>query len=1056
MQTSVCHMNVPLGIDIPPVFSWIPTIEKRGDAQSAYRLIISSTDELVLAEEGDVWDSGVVLSSVFTEVPYGGKPLRSKTNYFWQVIVYCGERVQKSQVESFRTGIFRQDEWEGVWIGEKERNVLSLAGANWIGMSSGAETSYFRKRLPVADKAIKRLTIGLKGNDTVTLYVNGTILGTQAYRYTGVQYDVTKLLNSEENLIAILAQRTPARPDGVIVKVKIEYSDGTMSTLVSDDSWQVSNKCVDDWQELSFVEKAGEWQRATQLGLFGEGEWGDNISLESEGNRAAVRLRKVFHTTKELNAAYVSICGLGFFDLTINGQQVDNSVMNPFNSQFDRRVLYRTFDVGNLVQKGENAIGIELGNGFYNEIGGVWNWATASWRDNPKARLNLELYYSDGSSETVATDESWKVSTDGPITDNSYYYGEIYDARKEQRDWNNASYDDSKWHFAKAVKEPAPLRAQLKAPVREMESFKPKAIQRLADKSYLISGQEMVAGWLELSQIDEVAGTEITITYGQSLNEDGTVKRYGGADGEIAFWWPHRYLQQDKYICKGGGKEQFKPKYSYKGHQYIQIEGLTTELTEENITIFRTTNDIATISYFDSSNELFNHLHQMMKRAMANNFHGDHCDPVIEKIGWTGDANVSLDCLMFNYDMRGSLIGWLETMADGFDKYGIVPLVAPTANWGIENYVVWNSLFVYGVQYLEKHYGVSDYVIRQYPVMSRYTLGQIDVLRKNDWIWPADELGDWVAPIGGSDPAVAYNENTSEGSGITGTAMIYGVIGYMEQLAEKMNLVGDMNYYRDIRRKIYQAFQQAYYKADLGRYQTNTWNQIGRRTRYRQSDNLVALAFDLVPENHRSRVVAHLVADIQEKGEHLDTGCVGTRYLLPVLSNYGYSELAYRIANKQTYPSWGYWVANGASSTWEMWEKTTRSYDHYFLGTYDEWFYSHLAGIQQIKNGYEKLIIKPEFSIALEHVTCEIDTVRGKLVVAWQRLDTNKLLCHITIPFGSSAQVVFPFGETSIQLDGKSLSNEIQGVKKTIYEASETIIIAEAGDYQFSCVEPLV
>lgn len=1050
MEATVCHMKVPLGIDVNPIFSWIPKIKKRGDCQTAYQLIISSSFELVQEEVGDLWDSGLVASADFTEIPYGGQSLHSKTTYFWQVSSYCGDRIQKSQIQSFHTGFFRE-EWQGTWIGGKPLERLSFAGANWIGQrDSLAKTHYFRKKIPSSQKSIKTLMIGLKGNDQVTVYLNGEKLGSQNYRYTGVQYDVTEKLRAEENILAVESTTTESREPGVIVTGKITYSDGSLSTFVSDSSWQVAETVSDGWQET--FESRDDWQFGDNLGLFGDHKWGDTISLETPDSREAVRLRKAFQLNKEIKSAHAYICGLGFFELTINGFKPDDSVMNPFNSQFNKSVLYRTFDITDLVTSGENVVAIELGNGFYNEIGGVWNWATASWRDTPKARLNVDICYSDGRVETLVTDESWKVSLDGPTVANSYYYGEIYDARKEQVGWNQAGYDDNQWPAAQILKAPAgKLRSQLKAPVREVASFKPKRIDKLSNGSYLVSGQEMVAGWLELCHINEPVGTKITITYGQTLNQDGTVKRYGGPDGELAFWWPHAYLQQDIYICKGSGDEQFKPKYSYKGHQYIQIDGYTNELTESDVRIYRTSNDIKQISAFSSSNHLFNQLHEMMGRAMANNFHGDHCDPVIEKIGWTGDANVSLDCLMFNYDMRGSLIGWLQTMEDGFEEYGIVPLTAPTANWGIENYVVWNSLFVYGVEYLAKHYGVNDYVKAQYPVMKRYTMGQIDVLRKNNWIWPDDQLGDWVSPIGGENPTVKYNENTSEGSGITGTALIYGVLDYLQQLAETFGDTADAELYQEVRQKIYQAFQEAYFKSEQGYYQTTTWKQIGSRTRYRQSDNLVPLAFNLVPDQHISGVVSSLVRDIQNKGEHLDTGCVGTRYLLPILSQFGHSDLAYRIANKKTYPSWGYWVDNGASSTWEMWEATTRSYDHYFLGTYDEWFYSHLAGIQQIRNGYQTFTIQPEFMAELIDVRCEIETVRGKLGVKWQRLP-NKLVCQIEIPFGSQAQFVFPFKPQSIQLDDEVLSFDSDGLSQLVFEEGKTKLQVGAGQYQFSCL----
>ena len=383
------------------------------------------------------------------------------------------------------------------------------------------------------------------------------------------------------------------------------------------------------------------------------------LALEYSGARAAVMLRKEFSVEKEIAEAYAYICGLGFFELTVNGTLPDDSLLNPYITQYNKTVLYRTFDVTELLKSGKNAIGVELGNACYNEIGGVWNWQTASWRDDPKLLMNLEIRYTDGSSETVSTDTSWKVTNAGPTVSNSMYYGDTYDARREQTGFSAAGFDDSAWETAAVAAAPeGELRAQMKAPIKRVAEFKPAKIEKLKNGSYLVTAPEMVAGWAKLSGINQAAGSKITLTYGQALNEDGTVVKWGGPDGKTNHWWPHAYIQQDNYIAKGTGDESFEPKFSYKGHQYIQIDGFEGELTAENITIYRVSNGVDHISTFTSSNEMLNQLHLMMQRAMANNFQGEHCDPVLEKCGWLRDANVSLGSLMYSYDMAASLPGW--------------------------------------------------------------------------------------------------------------------------------------------------------------------------------------------------------------------------------------------------------------------------------------------------------------------------------------------------------------------------------------------------------------
>ncbi len=775
------------------------------------------------------------------------------------------------------------------------------------------------------------------------------------------------------------------------------------------------------------------------------------LALEYSGARAAVMLRKEFSVEKEIAEAYTYICGLGFFELTVNGTLPDDSLLNPYITQYNKTVLYRTFDVTELLKSGKNAIGVELGNAYYNEIGGVWNWQTASWRDDPKLLMNLEIRYTDGSSETVSTDTSWKVTNAGPTVSNSMYYGDTYDARREQTGFSAAGFDDSAWETAAVAAAPeGELRAQMKAPIKRVAEFKPAKIEKLKNGSYLVTAPEMVAGWAKLSGINQAAGSKITLTYGQALNEDGTVVKWGGPDGKTNHWWPHAYIQQDNYIAKGTGDESFEPKFSYKGHQYIQIDGFEGELTAENITIYRVSNGVDHISTFTSSNEMLNQLHLMMQRAMANNFQGEHCDPVLEKCGWLGDANVSLGSLMYSYDMAASLPGWLAVMEDCFEQYGSVTVTAPTADWWIDNTPVWNTLFVYGIEGLEQYFGTAEYAAGKYDVLRRYALMQIEELKKNGWVWGDGGLGDWVAPIGGSDPDVAYNENISEGAGITATSLLYGVLDYMSGLAVRLDKADDAAEYRDAMQKVYAAFNKKFYKAEQGIYQTDYWTQIGTRTRYRQTDNLVALRFGLVPDEYVETVVENLIADIREKDYHLDTGCVGTRYILPVLCDYGYADIAYRIVTQTSYPSWGFWLENGATSTWEMWESTTRSYDRYFLGTYDEWFYSHLAGVTDIVDGYKTFSVKPGIMGDLTSAGAAIDTPRGSLEAGWQLSDDAMAEVKVTVPFGATAKIYLPTASADgVMLDGKVHSTEIDGVKEITVVDGQAVVTVGSGSYLF-------
>lgn len=300
----------------------------------------------------------------------------------------------------------------------------------------------------------------------------------------------------------------------------------------------------------------------------------------------------------------------------------------------------------------------------------------------------------------------------------------------------------------------------------------------------------------------------------------------------------------------------------------------------------------------------------------------------------------------------------------------------------------------------------------------------------NGWLCDDEQLGDWVSPIGGQDPNAPYCEQTSEGSALVGTAYFYGALRYVRQLAEALGKAEDVAKLGTAMEQIYNAFQKAFWKEEQGSYATNFWREIGTRTKYRQTSNLVSLAFGLVPESRIPVVVQNLVRDIRAKGNHLDTGCVGTRHLLPVLCDYGYGEFAYQILTNQTYPGWSFCIEKSGTCTWEMWEAGTRSLDHCFLGTYDAWFYGYLVGIRNIKNGYETFDIRPELIREISHAKASVRTVRGTVSVSRQREREDAVRMELAIPMGAAAKLLLPLEEgTNMEVNGRKQSYAVSGIE---------------------------
>ena len=723
-----------------------------------------------------------------------------------------------------------------------------------------------------------------------------------------------------------------------------------------------------------------------------KGKWiGADMTVE---DRRAPVFKKKFTIEKEPEKAELFICGLGLFELKINGKLPDDTVLNPAHTQYNRTVLYRSFDVSDLLTLGENEITVELGHSFFNETTNVWNWDKASWRSSPKLIADLNIAYEDGENESIITNEDWFYTLDGQITKNSIYYGEVHDLRKI----------DYKWEKAVLVDAPeGELKPQNMPPIRRIGEFKPEKIEKLSDGTYLITAPEMITGWARLN-LCLPENAEIKVTYGERLKKDGILDKIGKGEGRDGNWWPAEYIQQDTFIGNGELCE-LEPKFSYKGFKYIQIEKCPVEITKENIIIYRVANDMEVISEFDCSNESVNKLHEIMQRTLFNNFQGKPTDtPVWEKNGWLGDFSCGLTSIMFNFQMSEYLKNFVDVMNDCFEAYGNVPVMVPTADWGLGNSPVWNTVYVFSCEALLDYCNEKEYVKSLYQNLKKFALIDVEALKNQGWVWGQRGLADWVAPIGAEN--MEANPNSSEGCEICGTAFIYKMLLSITRIAEILGETEDIRIYKNACEEIFKAFNEKFYNTEKQIYETTFWDQKGLRTKYRQTSNLLPLAFGMVPIENKKAVLEKLVNDIIKKDYHFDTGCTGVKFVLPVLYDNGYSDVAYKVLAQKTYPSWCFWLQNGADSAWESWETTTRSQDHYFLGSYDEVFFTHFAGIKDVTDGYKSFTIAPQFDCGLEYVNASIKTPFGKLVSNWKINDDKTITVKIAIPEGANAKVV--------------------------------------------------
>ena len=725
------------------------------------------------------------------------------------------------------------------------------------------------------------------------------------------------------------------------------------------------------------------WRRSSWIG-----------APQSDTEHSAPLLRKVFDTQaeKQIESARAYIAGLGLFQLKINGKTASDGLLEPAHTDYDKTVLYLVYDVTELIISGKNAICAELGNGFYNESLQGWGWASASWRNAPRMRFELDITYEDGSVQSICSDTSWKCYLGGPTLENSIYRGEVIDARREG-DFSLTAYDDELWSNARTVSAPkGKLIPQDMEPIKKVQTL---SGEKLKINDYTVTLPRMISGWSRIAFRNTEAGQKIIVDYGETLRGDGSIKKH----------IEEGVFQRDIYICKGASVEYYEPKFNYKGFQYIQIGGYDGTLRDCDIECYVIHNDVQKKAQINTSSEFVNGLHALMVNTLLNNFHGKPTDtPWLEKNGWLGDVNMALGSMCFNFDMRRFLCKFLNDIKDGQEESGSIPQLVPIGGFGRANQPVWNSVYIFTVQALCNFYGMNSIVPKYYDSMKRLADLDIALLKDNGWIWADEEaLSDWVSPIGNAD--APYDEHPAEGGELAATAYVYKMLEAMEEFAAALSKSADADLFHEARQNILRAFNDKF--LSNGVYGTGRLSEShrGNRTRYRQTSNILPLAFGMVPQKDIQAVAENLVKDIQQKDHHLDTGVLGTKYLLPVLCDHGYPDIAFRILMQTTYPSWGYWLKSGATTLWEMWEKTSRSRNHYFLGTYDEWLFSYLGGIKDVKDGFLTFTIDPLIIGDLTDFDMSLETLRGTLRVGWKR-NGNQIEYNISVPYGS--KVKFP------------------------------------------------
>lgn len=838
----------PPAIDVSPRLSWALESNERGQAQTAYQILVASDRETLEADRGNLWDSGQTKGADSLNVAYAGKPLTSGATVHWKVRVWdrAGQPSPWSEPASWEMGLLNPDDWKAKWICDP-------------------------RPLPTDEREM--------------------------------------------------------------------YAD-----------------------------------------------------------RPSPLFRHGFSIDKPVRRARAYASGLGYYELRLNGQRVGDHQLDPAWTTYQRRVLYSTYDVTERLRQGRNAVGVWVGNGWYQPLPmRFWGWLNL--REHlamgaPRAIVQIDIAFEDGSRQLVKTDETWRFG-ESPIVRNNIYLGEVYDARRETPGWDTASFDDSVWKpVALSQEAVGPLRAQMVPPIRMVERIPAKAIAEPKPGVYVFDMGQNMGGTVTLRVRGE-AGRRIQLRYGELLNKDGTLNPLTSVAGQIKKKGvggpgaPDVAWQSDVYICKGDGEEVYTPRFTFHGFRYVEVSGLDPRPSLDMLTAHTMHTDVASAGSFSCSNEMLNRVQEMTRRTLMSNLFGVQSDcPARERFGYGGDIAVTSEMAMMNYDMRSFYAKTVRDYGDAAQPGGGLTETAPYVGIdGLEDGfgngvgpIGWGTGHPLLVWQMYQYYGDRRLVEEQYPIAQKWTQ-YLDAKAK-----------DLTIDVGIGDHETLAPKVVP----LTSTAFYWYNHELLSRLARILDRQADAERHRAKAEDIRASFNRHFLDAKTGRCGNGS-----------QACQAFALHFGLAPADQRDAVLRNLLDDVRKHGGHLTTGIFGTPYMLTSLSDLGHAETAYEIVNQRSFPGWGHMLANGATTLWEHWELSDNvySHNHPMFGSVSAWFFQRLAGIAPAPDavGFDRIVLQPGFVKDLTEVKGRYESPRGPIVSEWAGRD--EVRWHVSIPPGTTARV---------------------------------------------------
>ena len=812
--------------------------------------------------------------------------------------------------------------------------------------------------------------------------------------------------------------------------------------------WKVkvtTNKGESRWSEPALwsmgLLNAADW-KAEWIGL--DRAFKDDRLVEK--TRLAARyFRKEFEVDKEVAQATLYICGLGLYEAFINGNRIGTQEMSPTATDYSKVVKYNTFDVTEQLTQGSNAIGVTLGNGRFF---GMRQHKPDPWQPEmrhfgfPKMIAQLEVSYQDGSTQTLVSDASWKVTADGPIRSNSEFDGEEYDARMDMPGWSVGGFDDSRWLPIEKTKAPeGKLEAQLNRNIQVMETILPVAVTEPKPGIFILDmGQNMV-GRLRI-KVKGQEGNQVILRFSEILKDDGMLylDNIRGA------------LVTDKYTLKSNETEVWEPAFTYHGFRFVEIAGFPGTPTVNDFQGRVLYDKMELTGSFETSDTTINQIYKNAYWGIRGNYRSmpTDCPQRDERMGWTGDRAMGSLGESFMFEHHLLYAKWLDDIEQSQREDGSISDVVPNYWQFYFDSMTWPGAYLIIADMLYQQFGNKEPIVKHYASMKKW----LDYMAEKyavDHIMTKDTFGDWCMPPESLELIHSHDTTRITHAHVISTPFYYYLLNLMSKFALISNNPSDAEQFEKEAAAVYTAYNSKYLDKENGYYGNNT-----------VTANILPLRFGMVPAEYEEAVFNNIVEKTMgEFNGHISVGLVGMQQLMRGLSDYGRTDIAFKMATNRTYPSWGYMIENGATTIWELWNGNTanpemNSGNHVMLlGDLIAWFYQYLAGIQNAEGSvaYKQIRFKPYLTRGLDYVNASFRSMHGVVGSSWKK-EGGTFKWDIIIPCNTLAVVYIPAADSNtVTINGKRAAS-VKEAKFVGMEAGFAIFELKSGNYSVSSVYP--